>query len=119
MSVTLLAGQGPEAQILLHGQSREQPSSLRYQSDAELRNLFRRLAADCLAVKGDRAGSRRHDAEDALECGGFAGAVSTQQRRDLIGADGQADVVKDMAFTVKRIDSLELQQHAVRGDLLH
>ena len=67
---------------------------LRHQADQAARGAI--VGEDVVAVDGDRARGRLHDAADDIDQRRLAGAVRPEQRKDLAVADLQVDVLQGL-----------------------
>src|SRR5205814_1562268 len=74
-----LREQAADLQIFLHRQVGKEAAVLGRVADAEPRSPVRRHRADVLALEGDLAGAQRQQADDAVDGGGLAGAVASDQ----------------------------------------
>ena len=72
--------------------------------------VARRAVGDLLAVEGDRAGARTHDAEDGLECRRLSRRVPAEQADELTLPHLQVRVVEDVHLAVVGVDPLEAQE---------
>src|SRR5262249_1166117 len=81
-------------------------------ADAALRPLVRRQAGDVVAPEADAAGAHRQEAGDALDDRGAPGAVASDQRHDLVLADGERHPAQDVGGTAEGIDIDDFEQHA-------
>src|SRR5665213_2508943 len=78
-------------------------TSLRYQTDAEVRNAFGTEAFDRLAKQPDIPVPRPQKADDRGDAGSLSRPVTPQQRQDAARRQGKADAVQDMAIAIKRM----------------
>ena len=87
-------GEGAELEVFLHRHAAEEPAALGNERDTTLDDQVRIERAQVLAVPADRARPPStprgpHEAGDAIQQRALAGAVRTEQRDDLAGADGE------------------------------
>ena len=90
-----------EQQVVVHGQSAEQPPPFRDVHDAARQHLIGGKRCDVLAGEPDMARGRRHQPGDRAQQGRLAGAVRSDDAGDLTFLDRQADVPQhaDAAIT--------------------
>ena len=103
------AGRCAQTQVLVHAQPGEQAPALWHQAHAQPGDLLGRHAADGAALQLHAAAHRRDQAQDALEGGGFARAVASQQSNDLIRQHVEGHVAQDVALSVQGVDGLDAQ----------
>ena len=77
--------------------------------DAQGAGVARAVDLDGLAVEQVVAGVDRVDPADALDEGGLAGAVVSDQRGHLSEMDGEVDVVQDLYGTEALVDPTKFQ----------
>ena len=94
--------------VVEHRHGGEQGRGLEGAADAERGDVRRRAAAQRLSVQPDVALRRPIEPAQAIEQGGFAGAVRPDQSDDTALGDGERDVIE-------RDDAAEAHRHA--GDV--
>src|SRR5207244_12464381 len=67
-------------------------------------------ARDISIVETDRTGALADDSHYRLQRRGLAGAVATEQRDHLAGADVEIDAVKNMGFAVPGFEILHRER---------
>src|SRR5438094_7756325 len=91
-----------------HRQRAEQIAPLRHERDPLAQQFALRLAVDALALEPDLARTRNEHAEQSLQYRGLAGAIRTDQQRDLALARVERELVQDrQAGRISRDDFLE------------
>ena len=76
-----------------------------------------RKAAEILALEPDAPAGQRHDAGDAVERRGLAGAVGAEQAHDLAGRDGERHVLERADLAVARRDGPRAQACAALPEI--
>ena len=84
-----------ELQVVPHGQRPEQVAALRHERDAIGEEIARRLPVDALAFEAHLARPRDQHAEQRLQHRRLAGAVGSDQQRDLALPRIQRRLVQD------------------------
>ena len=92
--------------ILLHGESRDDPPILRHQSDPGARCLVRLHLVQRFVIKPQLALPELGVVQpgDGAQRRGLAGAVASEQRDDLAFAHIEADSLDDVALAVVGVD---------------
>src|ERR1700760_3880883 len=91
-------------EILLDAHAREQTAALRHITNAKARVLRRGSSDQFGSSKRNRTAGRRRNSDQRLEQRRLAGAVTPEQRDDLVVVQGEADVVEDVALAVEGVD---------------
>ena len=99
-----------QEQVARDGELRHQRRVLVDGLDAQGDGVVGVPDVDLLAVEVDGAARQRGDPRDDLDERGLAGAVVAQQTHDLVGADGEADVVESLDAAVPLVDVLEADE---------
>ncbi len=105
----VLAGDGPELEILLHRHGGEGAAALRYMGDAEPDDALGGAVVQRLAVELDAAG-RAHHVADRAQRGGLAGAVGAQQRGQRALVEGEGQAMERLDLTVVGAQVLDVEQ---------
>src|SRR4029453_17276635 len=82
------------ADVLEHGGAGQDVGDLVRAGDSLLGDRVRRQPGDVVRVEEDAPARRSEDAGEAVEEGGLAGAVGSDDGPDLAGGDGDGDVVE-------------------------
>lgn len=101
------------ADVLFHRQLAEYRRLLRQVGQAQYGAAVDRQAGDVGAVDVDRAGIRRHQADDHVERRGLAGAVRAQQADHFTAFDLQRHVAHHQALAIAFLQALDDQGAAI------
>ncbi len=108
----VLAGERTQAQVLLHGEPREDPPTLGGVRQTELDDVVGGDRGEVLALEGDRAGHRAQQARDGAQGGRLAGTVGADQRDDVALVDVEGDALDGLDLAVGHLEVLDLQHGA-------
>src|SRR4051812_12110735 len=101
-----------QRQVFGRGQGRENAMALWDPADTRAHHRIGGPARNRLATQPDGARAWRRQAEDALQRGGLADAVPSEQPDHLPALDRERDALQDMALAVIGVDFVELEQGA-------
>ena len=99
-----------EHQVLLHGQLRDDFSSLRHIPQASARPLMGRLAIQDGTVEANGALTGAKQTDQRLQQGGLSHPIAANQADHLPGIHGEIDVPQDVALAVIGVQPADLQQ---------
>jgi hypothetical protein len=97
-------------EILGDGQAAEEARVLGHEAEARAAGFEGLAALDLDAVEADGAGARAHQAHDARERGGLAGAVAAEERDDLAARDLERKAEQDLALAVGGLQAPDFKQ---------
>src|ERR1051325_422447 len=95
---------GADTEIFPDGEMRKDVTALRYVADAVAGALIGLETGEFAIAQFHRAAVEAHEADDALERGGFADAVAAHEADDLAGLHRETDPAQDAGAVVAQTD---------------
>src|SRR5262249_59927778 len=103
------AGMRGDRQVLTHREALEHAATLRYQRNAQRRNLLRRQTCNRGTEYLDLASAPGQQADGDVHARRFARAVATNETEHAPLARGKSHPLQHMAVAVEGIDALEAE----------
>src|SRR5262245_16205457 len=99
-----------DVEVLEHGHARERLRNLKAPNDTEPRPLVRGQARDVTPLEQDAAAVRRQGARHAVDQGGLAGAVGSDQAQALAGSDPDRHAVERQEASEALAHGVDLEE---------
>ena len=100
----------PQKQVFFHRELGDDLATLRHITNSGPSPLMRSLTIQLGTVECHGSGAGAQQADQRFQQGGFAHTIATDQTNHLSGLHAEINIPKNVTFTVKRVEALDLQQ---------